>query len=138
MVDWSKTKCWSWGGYYARIFVNLDPVTPDSELAVRRHVAGYLNVPVYRHFQEWLGRTSALSQMWKAWEAGDRKAAVAAIPQTLLDDLFTRGPLPEIRRRLVRYFDAGLETAFLALSTTEAESARKQAIVREALRVIAG
>jgi probable F420-dependent oxidoreductase len=122
----------------ARIFVNLDPVTPDSELAVRRHVAGYLNVPVYRHFQEWLGRASALSPMWKAWEAGARKAAVAAIPQALLDDLFTRGPLPEIRRRLVRYFDAGLETAFLALSTTEAEPTRKQAIVREALRVIAG
>ena len=40
----------------ARIFVNLDPVTPDSELAVRRHVAGYLNVPVYRHFQEWQTR----------------------------------------------------------------------------------
>ena len=44
----------------ARIFVNLDPVTPESETAVRRHVAGYLNVPVYRHFQEWLGRTEAL------------------------------------------------------------------------------
>jgi probable F420-dependent oxidoreductase len=121
----------------ARIFVNLDPVTPESELAVRRHVAGYLNVPVYRRFQEWLGRTEALAGMWRAWEAGDRKAAVAAIPQGLLDDLFTRGPLPEIRRRLIRYFDAGLETAFLALSTTEGDPARRQAVVREALRVIA-
>jgi probable F420-dependent oxidoreductase len=121
----------------ARIFVNLDPITPESETAVRRHVAGYLNVPVYRHFQEWLGRTEALGAMWRAWEAGDRKAAVAAIPQSLLDDLFTRGPLPEIRRRLLRYFDAGLETAFLALSTTEADPKRRQEIVREALRVIA-
>jgi hypothetical protein len=46
-------------------------------------------------------------------------------------------PLPEIRKRLLRYFDAGLETAFLALSTTEPDPPRKQAIVREALRVIA-
>ena len=121
----------------ARIFVNLDPITPESETAVRRHVAGYLNVPVYRHFQEWLGRTEALAAMWRAWEAGDRKAALAAIPQTLLDDLFTRGPLPEIRKRLLRYFDAGLETAFLALSTTEPDPQRRQGIVREALRVIA-
>ena len=78
----------------ARIFVNLDPITPESETAVRRHVAGYLNVPVYRHFQEWLGRTEALSAMWRAWEAGDRKAALAAIPQTFLDDLFTRARCP--------------------------------------------
>ena len=42
---------------------------------------GYLNVPVYRHCQEWLGRTEALGPMWRAWEAGDRKAAVAAIPR---------------------------------------------------------
>ena len=38
----------------ARLFVNLDPPGPESDLVVRRHIAGYLNVPVYRAFQEWL------------------------------------------------------------------------------------
>ena len=64
----------------ARLFVNLDPPGPESDLVVRRHIAGYLNVPVYRAFQEWLGRTEALGPMWAAWGAGDRKGAVAAVP----------------------------------------------------------
>ncbi len=37
-VDWSKTKAWGWGGYYARIFFNVKEreeqgVIPSSELA---------------------------------------------------------------------------------------------------------
>src|SRR5262249_61582049 len=52
----------------ARIFVNLDPITPESELAVRRHVAGYLNVPVYRPFQEWLGSAGTLAPLRQGWE----------------------------------------------------------------------
>ena len=27
----------------------------------------YLNVPVYRAFQEWLGRTEVLTPMWDTW-----------------------------------------------------------------------
>ena len=52
---------------------------PESDLAVRRHMAAYLNVPVYKAFHEWLGRGPELGPMWQAWAAGDRKAAVAAI-----------------------------------------------------------
>src|SRR5262249_21696932 len=40
----------------ARLLINVDPPSPESELAVRRHVTAYLNVPVYRAFQEWLRR----------------------------------------------------------------------------------
>jgi predicted AlkP superfamily phosphohydrolase/phosphomutase len=28
-VDWSKTKAWGWGGYYARIFLNVDGREPQ-------------------------------------------------------------------------------------------------------------
>ena len=41
----------------ARLLINVDPPSPASDLAVRRQVAGYLNVPVYRAFHEWLGRS---------------------------------------------------------------------------------
>lgn len=28
-VDWSKTKVWAWGGYYARIFINVEGREPE-------------------------------------------------------------------------------------------------------------
>ena len=40
----------------ARLLVNVDPPGPQADAGVRRHVTAYLNVPVYRAFQEWLGR----------------------------------------------------------------------------------
>src|SRR3990167_7387770 len=40
----------------ARLVVNLDPPGPESDQIIRRHVAAYMNVPVYRAYQEWLGR----------------------------------------------------------------------------------
>ena len=103
----------------ARLFVNLDPPGPESDLVVRRHIAGYLNVPVYRAFQEWLGRTEALGPMWAAWGAGDRKGAVAAIP-----DAGDGRPDParepaELKARIQLYLDRGIDTAFLSLMTTE-------------------
>ena len=68
----------------ARLFVNLDPPGPESDQIIKRHIAAYLNVPVYRAYQEWLGRTPILQPMWDRWAAGDRKGAVAAIPSTLV------------------------------------------------------
>src|SRR5216117_2856880 len=44
----------------ARLMINVDPPTPESDMAARRHIAGYLNVPVYRAFHEWLGRAETL------------------------------------------------------------------------------
>ena len=33
--------------------------------------AGYLTAPVYRVFQERLGRGEALTKMWELWDGGD-------------------------------------------------------------------
>src|SRR5262249_36307760 len=57
----------------ARLLISVDPRTSESDLAARRHIAGYLNVPVYRAFHEWLGRTPTLGPMWEAWSRGDRR-----------------------------------------------------------------
>ena len=37
--------------------------------SARRVLAGYLTAPVYRVFQEWLGRGEALTKMWELWDA---------------------------------------------------------------------
>ena len=121
----------------ARLLINVDPPSPQSELAVRRHVTAYLNVPVYRAFQEWLGRGEALGPMWSAWHEGDRKAAVAAVPEQVMNDLIIRGSMDAIRAHVQRYLDAGVDTAFLALSTLEQDPARRRAIQLDALRALA-
>jgi alkanesulfonate monooxygenase SsuD/methylene tetrahydromethanopterin reductase-like flavin-dependent oxidoreductase (luciferase family) len=120
----------------ARLLIHLDPPSPESDTLARRHVAAYLNVPVYRAFHEWLGRTELLP-MWEAWQRGDRKAALAAVPEGVVNDLLLRGSLAQIRERVSRYLDAGIETAFLNLSSADPDPARRRDAIGTALRALA-
>src|SRR5207245_237265 len=120
----------------ARLLVKADPPGPAAETAVRRHVTAYLNVPVYRAFHESLGRAAALGPMWDAWERGDRKGAVAAVPEKVIDDLIIRGSTDEIRAHVRRYLAAGIDTAFLALSTAEPDPVRQLEPVLGAVRAL--
>jgi probable F420-dependent oxidoreductase len=121
----------------ARLLIHVDPPDPASDLAVRRFVTAYLNVPVYRAFQEWLGRAGVLEPMWNAWGGGDRRSAVSAVPAPVMNDLIIRGSMSEISAHVDRYLDAGVDTAFLALSTAEADPARRRAILLDAMRALA-
>jgi probable F420-dependent oxidoreductase len=78
-------------------------------------IAAYLNVPVYAAFHEWLGRGPQLKEMWEAWQAGDRKAAVAAIPDEVVDDLIIHGSPEVCRERVAGYVRAGVTTPALAV-----------------------
>jgi probable F420-dependent oxidoreductase len=78
-------------------------------------IAAYLNVPVYAAFHEWLGRGPELGPMWDAWKAGDRKAALAAIPDSLVDELIVHGSPEACRATIQRYFDNGVTTTSLAI-----------------------
>src|SRR2546422_639617 len=80
--------------------------------------------------------SSDLGPMWDAWERGDRKGAVAAVPEKVIDDLIIRGSTDEIRAHVRRYLAAGIDTAFLALSTAEPDPVRKREIVLGAVRAL--
>ena len=121
----------------ARLIVNVDPPGSEADAGVRRHVTAYLNVPVYRAYQDWLGRAPALTAMWQAWERGDRKGAVAAVPETVMRDLIVRGSMADIRAHVQRYLDAGIDTAFLQVSTLESDPARRRQVLGDALRALA-
>jgi len=99
----------------ARIFVLVhdDPVAARELL--RRHVAAYLTVPVYRAFQEWLGRGPALQGLWEAWAAGDRAGALRAIPDEVVDELCIHGSVENCRAGIRRYVEHGVTTPVLAL-----------------------
>lgn len=84
--------------------------TDDAERArstARRLIAAYLNVPVYREFHRWLGRED-LEPMWRLWSQHDRRAALAAIPDAVVDDLVLHGPPEAIREQISAYTDQGV------------------------------
>jgi alkanesulfonate monooxygenase SsuD/methylene tetrahydromethanopterin reductase-like flavin-dependent oxidoreductase (luciferase family) len=99
----------------ARIFVAATADLSQARALGRRALTAYLNVPVYRAFHEWLGRGERLAPMWRAWAAGDRRAALAAIPDDVVDDLVVHGPPEACRERLQQYVEAGVATPILAL-----------------------
>jgi probable F420-dependent oxidoreductase len=121
----------------ARLLVNLDPPGDAADTGVRRQVTAYLNVPVYRAFHEWLGRGRLLQPMWDAWERGDRRAAVAAVPPEVAHTLILRGSMDDIRARIERYFAAGVDTAFLQFSTSALDTSSRRARILEAIRALA-
>jgi probable F420-dependent oxidoreductase len=99
----------------ARIFVAATADAEEARGQARRAIAAYLTVPVYRAFHEWLGRGERLAPMWRAWASGDRRAALAAIPDEVVDELVVHGPPQRCREQLQRYLDAGVTTPILAL-----------------------
>jgi probable F420-dependent oxidoreductase len=102
----------------ARIFVCP---TEDKEYARsvgRRMITAYLTVPAYAEFHRWLGRGPELTPMWTAWAAGDRKAALAAIPDQVVDDLIVHGSPAECRAHVARYAEAGIKVPVMALVPT--------------------
>jgi alkanesulfonate monooxygenase SsuD/methylene tetrahydromethanopterin reductase-like flavin-dependent oxidoreductase (luciferase family) len=78
-------------------------------------IAAYLNVPVYAAFHEWLGRSEQLGDMWRLWKKGDRKDALAAIPDEVVDELIVWGKPEQCREHIQRYVDNGVSTPALAL-----------------------
>ncbi len=105
----------------ARLFV---VPTANRELAHnigRRAIAAYLNVPVYAAFHEWLGRGDELGKMWELWKAGDRAAALEAIPESLVDELIINGSPEACREHVQRYVECGLHTPVLAVLPSDAD-----------------
>jgi probable F420-dependent oxidoreductase len=102
----------------ARIFV-LPTADADTARAIgKRVLAAYLTVPVYAAFHEWLGRGEQIAPMLTAWNAGDRRGAVTAISDDLVDELVIHGPAEYCRERVAQYHAAGLDTPAIAILPT--------------------
>lgn len=99
----------------ARIFVVPSSDTETVRAQARYAIAAYLNVPVYRAFHEWLGRSDALGEMWQRWGDGDRAGALASIPDEVVDALIVHGTPEQCRAKVQRYVDNGVTTPVLAV-----------------------
>ena len=99
----------------ARLFVCPSTDTDTVRDQARYLIAAYLNVPVYAAFHQWLGRDELLRGMWDNWKAGDRKAALAAIPDEVIDELVIHGSPEECKEHIGRFVENGIDTPALAV-----------------------
>jgi probable F420-dependent oxidoreductase len=102
----------------ARIFALHGFDTDTARTIGRRMIASYMNVPVYRAFHEFLGRSDEFAGMWRLWSEGDRKGALDAIPDSVVDDLVIHGHPDACREHVERYAEAGVTTPVIALVTS--------------------
>jgi probable F420-dependent oxidoreductase len=99
----------------ARIFVAPSDDADTCRGIARFAIAAYLTVPVYRKFHEWLGRGELMAGLQQKWAAGDRKGALEAIPDELVDTLVVHGSPEHCRERIQAYVEGGITTPILAL-----------------------
>jgi probable F420-dependent oxidoreductase len=102
----------------ARVFVIPNDNATEARAIGRRMVAAYLNVAGYAAFQAWLGRGPQLEAMWEAWASGDRKHALEAIPDEVVDDLIIHGNYEQCRQHIQAYVDNGVTIPILAITAT--------------------
>ncbi len=99
-----------------RIFVCVTDDAAHTRQLAKRLITTYLTTPVYAAFHEWLGRGPALRPMLDAWAAGDRRGALAAVTDDLVDELVLIGSAERCRERVQQYVDAGVTIPVLHFS----------------------
>jgi probable F420-dependent oxidoreductase len=98
----------------ARIFLCPTDDADHARAVGRRMITSYLTVPAYAEFHRWLGNGDLLEPMWSAWAAGDRRGALAAVPDALVDRLVIHGTPHQCKEQIMRYVEAGVTTPVLA------------------------
>jgi probable F420-dependent oxidoreductase len=97
----------------ARIMVCPTTDTDIVRAQARRLIATYLTVNAYAEFQRWLGRGPALMAMSDRWDAGDRKGALTAIADSVVDELIVYGSPQDCADHIQRYVANGVTVPVL-------------------------
>lgn len=82
---------------------------------LRFQMAPYVAVDAYNRYLQAQGFEAEASAVASFWKQGDRKGAVAAIPDEMVDALTLIGPAERCKERLEGFRAAGLDTPILML-----------------------
>ncbi len=120
-----------------RILVAVDDEQEIVRENLRRELTGYLTVPQYNRFFQWIGYGDEARSALEAWNAGDRRKALSLVPDYMLESIFVFGSADQIVRRLRDYEQAGITTTALQFTSFRPEPEQKRQRVMSAMEAVA-
>lgn len=120
-----------------RILLAVDDDQDKVRAELRRHLTAYLTVPQYNRFFCEIGFEREATAAIEAWNAGDRKAALNAVPERMVEEIYVFGGADNCRRRLQEYADAGVTTTALEPTSFAPDPAERRARVLRAIERLA-
>jgi probable F420-dependent oxidoreductase len=120
-----------------RIFVGVDDDNDALRAELRRHLTAYMTVPTYNNFFREIGFEHEATTAANAWNAGDRKAALAAVPDRMLEEIYVFGSPEHCRARLAEYASAGVTATALQPESFAADPEERRSRTLRAIEVLA-
>jgi alkanesulfonate monooxygenase SsuD/methylene tetrahydromethanopterin reductase-like flavin-dependent oxidoreductase (luciferase family) len=115
---------------YVRTCVS-DDVSPTRE-HLRRELTGYVPVPTYRNQFVTAGYEAEVMRALDRWKSGDRKGAVAELPDRMIDEINALGTADQCSKRLEGFRDAGVTHLIVSPWTAGADPAAEVSATLEA------
>lgn len=120
-----------------RILVAIDPEEDVVRENLRRELTAYVTVPQYNKFFRWNGYEKEAGAAFEAWNAGDRKHALQAIPDRMIESLYVVGTPDRWIKRLRDYEKAGITTSALQFTSFAPTPEEKRARILRAMETVA-
>lgn len=120
-----------------RILVAIDPEEEVVREQLRRELTAYVTVPQYNKFFRWLGYEDEARTALEAWSAGDRKKALASMPDRMMEAIYVFGTPEKIAARLREYEKAGITSTALQFVSFARDPAEKRARILRAMETLA-
>ena len=118
--------------------INICPTDdPRARESYRRAITAYLNVPVYRKYHAWLGRGDLLRPMQERWDAGDRRGALAAVPERVIDEVGVFGTPDQCHAHVARFVANGVTIPVLNFMNMETDPDKRGEESWQMLRAMA-
>jgi probable F420-dependent oxidoreductase len=120
-----------------RILVAVDDEQEVVRENLRRELTGYLTVPQYNRFFQWIGYGDEARSALEAWNAGDRRKALSLVPDYMIESIFVFGTAERIVQRLRDYEQAGITTTALQFTSFRPEPEQKRHRIMSTMEAVA-
>jgi len=94
-------------------------------------------VPQYNSFFREIGYERPARDALEAWKSGDRKKAVEAVPDEMVESIFVFGSAEKCRRRLRQYEAAGVTATALQFNSLAPTPEERRTKILRALAALA-
>jgi probable F420-dependent oxidoreductase len=119
-----------------RIVVAIDQEEDVVREQLRRELTAYLTVPQYNKFFQWIGYEKEARTAIAAWNAGDRKKALAAVPDQMIESIFIYGTPDRWAKRLKDYEKAGITSTALQFTSYVKDPEEKRRRIMRAMEAL--